>query len=39
MVHALELNGGLINVEVANFLIQMHVEEQDYDLLDPIFNE
>ncbi|KAK8283499.1 hypothetical protein V6Z11_D08G094300 [Gossypium hirsutum] len=39
LVHALELNESGINFEVADFLSKMYVEEQDYDLLDPIYGE
>lgn len=38
LVDALELNEGGINVEVANFINKMYVEEQHYDLSDPIYD-
>lgn len=38
LVDALELNECGINVEVANFINKMYVEEQHYDLSDPIYD-
>lgn len=37
--HALELNNGGANVEVADFHGMMHASEQDYDMLEPIDDE
>ncbi|MFQ6645902.1 hypothetical protein Gotur_019307 [Gossypium turneri] len=39
LVHALELNNGGTNVEVADFHGMMHASEQDYDMLEPISDE
>lgn len=39
LVDALELNNGGINVEVANFINKTYVEEQDNDVLDPVYDE
>lgn len=38
LVHALELNKGGIDVDVADFLSKMHVEQQECDLLDSIYD-
>lgn len=39
LVHAFELNQGGIDVDVADFLGKMRVEQQESDLLDSIYDE
>lgn len=39
LVYALGLSKGGINIEVADFHGKIHVEEQDYKMLEPIYNE
>ncbi|KAK8271185.1 hypothetical protein V6Z11_D11G245500 [Gossypium hirsutum] len=39
LVYALGLSKGGINIEVAGFHGKIHVEEQDYNMLEPIYDE
>ncbi|KAK8369406.1 hypothetical protein V6Z11_A01G114100 [Gossypium hirsutum] len=39
LMHALQVNKGGINIEVADSLSKMHVEEKDYDMLELIYDE
>ncbi|KAK5802911.1 hypothetical protein PVK06_030543 [Gossypium arboreum] len=39
IAHAFELKRGGINIEIVDFHDRMHMKEQEYNLLDPIYDE